>query len=93
MVTDLNANVAEVPDPDLVAKLSKRIAEWVDRVAPRIRDEQALAKLEITLHQPQGDDDGTLYLDFEIVETTVPSSGGGRISGVNAGFTHDEIEG
>lgn len=80
-------------EPDLVEQLRRRVTEWVARVAPRVRDEQAMAKLEITLHQPQGDDDGTLYLDFEIVETCVPVSGGGRVTGVDGGFTHDETEG
>jgi len=85
-----------MPDePDLVEQLRRRVTEWVTRVAPRIRDEQALAKLEITLRQPQADDDGTLYLDFEVVETTVPSSGGGRVAGVPfdaSDITDDQIE-
>ncbi len=68
-------------DPtDLVVQLSRRVAEWVTRVAPHVR-EHAVAKLEIVLQQPQADDDGTLYLDYEITETTVPSSGGGRVPG------------
>jgi len=82
-------------EPGLVVQLQRRVADWVTRVAPRIRDEQALAKLEITLRQPQADDDGTLYLDFEVVETTVPSSGGGRVAGVPfdaSDITDDQIE-
>jgi len=82
-------------DPDLVEQLRRRVTDWVHRVAQRVRDEQSLAKLEIALQQPQGDDDGTLYLDFEVVETTVPSSGGGRVAGVPfdpSDITDDQIE-
>lgn len=69
-------------EPDLVEQLRRRVTEWVTRVAPRIRD-HATAKLEILLHQPQEDEiSGALYLDFEIVETTVPGNGGGCVPGV-----------
>lgn len=68
-------------DPDLAERLRRYVTDWVNRVAPRIRDEMALAKLEIVLSQPQGEDDGTLYLDFTIDETVTADRSGGRATG------------
>lgn len=73
MATDL--------DNDLTATLQRYLADWVNRVAPRIRDEMALAKLEIVLSQPQGEDDGTLYLDASVDETVTMDRSGGRVTG------------
>lgn len=67
---------------DLIQQLQKRVADWVRTAAPRIRDETCSAKLEIVLCQPQGDNDGTLYLDFRIDETITDAEGGGRVEGV-----------
>lgn len=66
---------------DLVNDLSAYVSAWVDRVAPRIRDEMALAKLEIVLSQPQSEEDGTLYLDFAIDETITADRSGARVTG------------
>lgn len=67
---------------DLIQQLQRRVAEWVRIAAPRIRDETCCAKLEIVLCQPQGEDDGTLYLDFRIDETITGEDGGGRVEGM-----------
>lgn len=66
--------------PDLAETLRRYVTAWVDRVAPRIRDEMALAKLEIVLSQPQ-EDDGLLYLDYRIDETVTADSSGARVIG------------
>lgn len=67
--------------PDLAETLRRYVTAWIDRVAPRIRDEMALAKLEIVLSQPQGEEDGTLYLEFAIDETVTSDRSGGRVTG------------
>lgn len=76
---------AKIVDPldkdDLTSALTDYVAAWVDRVAPRIRDEMALAKLEIVLTQPQSEEDGTLYLDFSIDETVTADRSGARVTG------------
>lgn len=69
------------PTPDIADILRRYITSWVDRVAPRCRDEMALAKIEITLCQPQGDEDGGLVLDFTIDETVTADRSSGRVAG------------
>jgi len=76
-------------EPGLVVQLQRRVADWVMRVAPRIRDEQAIAKMEIVLQFPQEEDDGELYLSCETTETTVPEDCGGRVPGMR--FERDEV--
>jgi hypothetical protein len=66
---------------DLAEKLRGYITEWLARSALRIRDEMCVAAITIRVEQPQGDDDGTLYLDCTIDETVTTDRTGGRITG------------
>lgn len=68
-------------EPDLAESLRGYITAWVERVGPRIRDEMCVAAITIRLDQPQGEDDGTLYLDYTIDETITADRSGGRVTG------------
>lgn len=68
--------------PDLAELLRGYVTDWIARSAPRIRDEMCVAKLEIRLQMPQGEEDGTLYLDYAIDETITADSAGGRVTGL-----------
>lgn len=68
-------------EPDLAESLRGYITAWVERVAPRIRDEMCVAAITIRIDQPQGEDDGTLYLDYTIDETITADRSGGRVTG------------
>jgi hypothetical protein len=57
----------------------------VKRAGARLTNECSVAKLEIILQQPQGDDDGTLYLDSEVIETAVATEMSGRVPPVRFG--------
>lgn len=67
---------------DLAEALRRYVTDWIARSAPRIRDEMCVARLEIRLQMPQGEDDGTLYLDYAIDETITADSAGGRVTGL-----------
>jgi hypothetical protein len=66
---------------DLAESLSRYITSWVARVAQRCRDEMCVASITIRLDQPQGEEDGTLYLDYTIDETITADRSGGRVTG------------
>lgn len=81
LLDSLPAPASPVAD-DLGGLLGRYVAGWVVRSALRIRDEMCVAKLEIRLLMPQGEDDGTLYLDYTIDETITADSAGGRVTGL-----------
>jgi hypothetical protein len=68
-------------EQDLSAQLARYITAWIARVAPRCRDEMCVASITIRLDQPQGEEDGTLYLDYTIDETITADRSGGRVTG------------
>lgn len=70
------------PDADdLAESLRRYVTAWVARVGPRVRDEMCVAAINIRLDQPQGEEDGTLYLDYTIDETSTADRSGGRVTG------------
>jgi hypothetical protein len=69
------------PEPDIAEQLCRAITSWINRAAPRIRDEMCVAKLEIALSSPGGDDDGRLLLDYTIDETVISDRGSGLVTG------------
>jgi hypothetical protein len=72
----------------VVAELHEVVDRWVQRTAPRLKDDQLdYATIKLTLNGPGADDDGTLYVDFTVEEETSFTSercnhGGGRVPGV-----------
>lgn len=67
---------------ELLDELLSRVHAWFDRNAPRVRDTNDVAELRIVLDQPQGDDDGTLFLEARVYATDAPISVDGRVRGV-----------
>lgn len=63
-------------------RLIERLRLWLLRTAPLVRDDFYVASLKITLYQPQGEDDGTLYLDARLEEELTTDELGGRVPGV-----------
>jgi len=66
----------------LEEQLVARLRAWFKREAPRILDEHFDARFAVTINFPQGDDDGTLFLDARIEETNVHEELSGRVPGV-----------
>lgn len=70
-------------DDDLIHDLFGKLAGWVVREAVRLRDgDTELAEFKIRLCQPQGEVDGTLYLEYTIDESTSTDRSGNVVSGV-----------
>jgi hypothetical protein len=69
-------------EPELLDVLTKRLADWLAREAPRVRDETQFASIKFTITDPQGDDDEALYLSFRAEEESIVEDRGGRVSGV-----------
>jgi hypothetical protein len=70
-------------DPDLAVELLGVLRRWIDREAPRLRDQRAdVAELKIRLQQPQEALDGSLYLQYDTEETSATSGLGGAVPGV-----------
>ena len=75
-------SVDEDGKSSLEDQLVTRLREWFRREAPRIKDERHDAQFSVVINFPQGDEDGTLYLDARITETNVHEEIGGRVPGV-----------
>lgn len=68
---------------DLMGNLTGIVRRWVTREALRLRDGQTdVAVITIRLSQPQGEDDGSLYLDCDVDETTTTSRACGSLPGI-----------
>lgn len=70
----------------LLCKLTKRLSDFIDRSAPRIRDDMDQAEIRFTLFAPQLGADDTLYLDYRITEELSYDSDngdGGTVPGVS----------
>lgn len=70
---------AETP---LLTVLSTRLAMWIAREAPRVRGDVGYASIKFTIEQPQGDDDGLLYLNARVEEKAYKDELGGSVPGV-----------
>jgi len=68
---------------DLIDRLVSRLHSFVFRAAPLLRDGNGTAELTIMLHQPGGDEDGTLCLEAKIRETLELDGEEGRLPGVD----------
>jgi hypothetical protein len=78
----VTANAEPAVGNDLADVLAAKVREWVARVAPTVHRDDLAASLKIILHTPQGDDDGTLYLEARLEEELVGAEVGGRVPGV-----------
>lgn len=87
VVDAILAGAAAGAEPDtLRGKLHAVVDRWLGLHATRLKDELDYAMIKISIHDPGGDDDGTLYLDFTIEEENAFTSeqwnhGGGRVTG------------
>lgn len=69
--------------PDLMNNLTSVVRRWVTREALRLRDGHTdVAVITIRLSQPQSEDDGSLYLDCDVDETSTTSRPGGALPGI-----------
>lgn len=75
---------SEKPDAnDLEEKLVERVREWFRRSASDLADGATeVGELTIHLRNPCGDDDGTLYLECDLVEKSATSLEG-RANGID----------
>lgn len=74
-----------VPTTDpLLPTLQLRVAEWLGRAGPLVRDECDAAELTITLHTPQTcrHDDETLVLEARLEEKATTHEVGGALPGI-----------
>lgn len=91
--TDINGQERE---STLEEQLHAAVSKWIARVAPKLREESYdFSSLEITIRQPQADDDGTLVLDWSFDEKShfssdVDMNGGGRVPGLRLWDEEDE---
>jgi hypothetical protein len=70
----------------LLYKLTKRLSDFIDRSAPRIRDDTDQAEIRFTLFAPQLGADDMLYLDYRVTEELSYDSDngdGGTVPGVS----------
>lgn len=68
--------------PDLMNNLTGIVRRWVTREALRLRDGHTdVAVITIRLSQPQSEDDGSLYLDCDVDETSTTSRPSGSLPG------------
>lgn len=71
-----------MPPSELEERIVARVRDWFRRSAPIVRDRNEPAWFEITLHNPGGDDDGTLYLEVDTCERQRGEMLEGRVDGV-----------
>lgn len=76
-------NTDETGQDSLEEKVVARVREWFHRVAPNLDRgrEQHTAEITIRIHDRQGDEDDTLYLDATVEETRYDEFGG-RVPGI-----------
>lgn len=79
---DLKPENVESEEPELLVLMEQRLAAWLEREAPRVRDETAHASIKFTIMEPQWEDDDTLYLSFRAEEESIIEDNGGRVPGV-----------
>lgn len=71
------------PELPLEEQIVARVRDWFKRAVPRANDwRNRVETIEIGLHNPGGTDDGTLYLEASVDETSTPHNLEGPVPGV-----------
>jgi len=68
----------EKDNDTLVAQLHAEVDKFVERSAPRLQDDLDCAVLKIRLAMPQGEEDGTLFLEYALDEETISAGRDGQ---------------